>query len=158
MATNYIPAGQHTLVPYLTVRNAPAAIEYYKKAFGAAEAYPPMLANGKIMHAALKIGDSTFMLSEEFPESGCSTSPQTLKGTAVAIHMYVPDVDATIAQAVKAGATVKMPATDMFWGDRYGLINDPFGHAWSISTHKEDLTPEQIQKRGNEAFASFAKK
>ncbi|MEO8429356.1 MAG: VOC family protein [Verrucomicrobiota bacterium] len=142
-----IPSGFHTLTPYLVVKGASQAIEFYKKAFGAEEISRVPGPDGKsLMHADLKIGDSHFFLVDEFPEMDCR-GPQSIGGTPVTIHMCVEDVDAAFGQAVAAGAQVRMPLADMFWGDRYGVLADPFGHAWSMATHKEDLTPEEIGKR-----------
>ncbi|GGC68263.1 VOC family protein [Undibacterium terreum] len=140
-----IPEGMHSLTPHLVCDDAAKAIEFYKKAFNAVELMRLPTPDGKLMHAAVRIGDSTLMLVDEFPEWG-SLGPKALKGTPITLHMYVEDVDASFAQAVAAGATAKMPPADMFWGDRYGLVIDPFGHQWSIATHTRDLTPEQIQE------------
>src|SRR5262245_12163908 len=146
-----IPSGMHTLTPHLVVKGASKAIEFYKKAFGAEEIARLAAPDGKsVLHVDLKIGDSHFFLVDEFPERGCQ-GPQSVGGTPVTIHMYVEDVDAAFGKAVAAGAQVTMPLSDMFWGDRYGVLADPFGHAWSIATHKEDLTPEQIRKRAQTA-------
>jgi len=152
-----VPEGCHTVTPYLTVRGADRAIEFYKRAFGAKEQMrmPGPGGNG-IMHAELKIGDSRVFLSDEFPDMGCR-SPQSLGGTASSLHLYVKDVDAAFKKAVAAGAQVKMPVADMFWGDRYGKLIDPFGHEWGIATHKEDLTPQEISKRAKAFFAQMAK-
>ena len=139
-----IPDDMHTLTPHLVCAGAAAAIDFYVKAFNAVELVRLPGPNGKLMHAMVKIGDSPLMLFDEAPEWG-SRSPQTLKGTPVILHMYVKDVDAAMAQAVAAGATVTMPATDMFWGDRYGQITDPFGHQWSLATHIRDVSPEEMQ-------------
>jgi uncharacterized glyoxalase superfamily protein PhnB len=109
-----------------------------------------------IMHAEIKIGDSRIFLSEEFPEMGCR-SPESLGGTASSLHLYVEDVDAAFKRAVSAGAQVKMPVADMFWGDRFGKLIDPFGHEWGMATHKEDPTPEEICERANAFFAQMAK-
>jgi uncharacterized glyoxalase superfamily protein PhnB len=148
-----IPSGMHTLTPHLVVKGASKAIEFYKKAFGAEEIGRMPGPDGKsILHADLKIGDSHFFLVDEFPEMDCR-GPQSVGGTPVTIHMYVEDVDAAFGKAVAAGAHVKMPLSDMFWGDRYGVLTDPFGHAWSIATHKEDVTPEEIRKRAQTACA-----
>jgi len=150
-----IPSGFHTLTPYLAVRGADRAIEFYKKAFGAEELTRMPGPDGKtIGHAELKVGDSVFFLSDEYPGMGCQ-SPETLKGNTQALHIYVQDVDAAFDRAVAAGATVKMPVADMFWGDRFGKLADPFGHEWSLGTHKEDLSPEEVDRR---AKAFFAKK
>lgn len=139
-----IPDDMHTLTPHLVCAGAAAAIDFYVKAFDAIELARLPAPNGKLMHAMLKIGDSPLMLFDEAPEWG-SRSPQALKGTPVILHLYVKDVDAAMAQAVDAGATVTMPATDMFWGDRYGQITDPFGHQWSLATHIRDVSPEEMQ-------------
>ena len=147
---NWIPEGYHTLTPYLAIRDAARAIEFYKKAFGAEEVTRMHWPNGTVMHAEMKIGDSFFMLGEESVEMG-SPSPQTLKGTTQGVFMYVKDVDAAFKRAVDAGAKVTMELGDMFWGDRYGKLEDPFGHSWALATHKEDLTAAEIHKR-TEAF------
>ncbi|MBY0358685.1 MAG: VOC family protein [Candidatus Obscuribacterales bacterium] len=144
--TKPIPDGYHTLTPSLTCKDAAKALEFYKKAFNAElhgdVCYGP---DGKaIMHAEMKIGDSIFMLNDEFSEM-CS-SPVKLGGSPVSLYMYVKDVDTAFAQAVKAGATADMPVTDMFWGDRFGALTDPFGHKWSLATHVKDMTAEEIQK------------
>lgn len=145
-SVNPIPEGMHTVTPHLVCDGARAAIEFYKKAFGAVESGKvPAPQGDKLLHAQIRIGDSMVMLVDELP--GCDTaSPISLKGTPVTIHLYVKDVDAVFKQAVNAGATEKMPPTDMFWGDRYAVITDPFGHSWSIATHIHDYTPEEIQK------------
>ncbi len=140
---NPIPEGMHSVTPHLVCSDAAKAIEFYKKAFGAIETARMPAPDGKLMHAAVKIGDSTVMLVDEFPQWG-SLGPNALKGTPVTLHLYVKDVDAAFAKAVDAGAAVKMPLADMFWGDRYGQITDPFGHIWSLATHKRDMTPEQM--------------
>jgi PhnB protein len=147
-----IPEGFHTLTPHLVVKGADQAIEFYKKAFGAKEVGRMPGPDGKtIMHADLIIGDSHLMLVDEFPDMGC-LGPQSVGGSPVSIHIYVEDVDTFFKQALAAGAQEKMPLTDMFWGDRYGMVADPFGHTWSIATHKEDLTVEEITKRSKSAF------
>lgn len=140
-----IPEGMHTVTPHLICARASEAIEFYKRAFGAEELSRLASDDGRIMHAALRIGDSVVMLTEEFPEWN-SLGPLALKGTAVTIHLYVEDVDGFCDRAVKAGASVKMPVNDMFWGDRYGALEDPFGHRWSVATHMRDLTPEEIRR------------
>ncbi|KWB57176.1 VOC family protein [Burkholderia ubonensis] len=139
-----IPEGMRTLTPHLICAGAADAIEFYRQAFNAVERVRLPAPNGKLMHACLTIGDSTLMLVDEMPEHG-ALGPKALKGTPVCLHLFVPDVDAAIAQAVAAGAKVTMPAADMFWGDRYGQVEDPFGHRWSLATHQRDLTPEQIR-------------
>ncbi|QGR60838.1 VOC family protein [Burkholderia multivorans] len=140
-----IPEGMRTLTPHLICANAADAIEFYKRAFNATEVTRLAAPDGRLAHACLAIGDSKLMLMDEMPEHH-ALGPKALKGTAVCLHLYVPDVDAAIAQAVAAGATLTMPATDMFWGDRYGQVEDPCGHRWSIATHQRDLTPEQIEE------------
>ena len=147
MPVKPIPDGYHTLTPYLCVRDAGAAIEFYKKALGAEErCRMPGPGGHGILHAEVKIGDSILMLSDEMPDWG-HLSPQSIGNTPVTIHLFVPDVDAAIAKAESHGAKVTQPATDMFWGDRYGKIQDPFGHNWSLATHIEDVTPEQMTER-----------
>jgi uncharacterized glyoxalase superfamily protein PhnB len=138
-----IPEGWHTITPHLVCADASAAIAFYKKAFGAVETARLPGPDGKLMHASVRIGDSYLMLVDEMPNYGV-VGPKALSASPVTIHLYVPEVDASIAQAVAAGATLTMPATDMFWGDRYGQVRDPFGHNWSVATHQRDLTPEQI--------------
>ena len=145
MPVKPIPEGYHTLTPYFTVRDAARAIEFYKQAFGAVEKGVMNGPDGKVMHAELRIGDSLFMLADEFPQYG-SLSPQSTGGTGMGLHIYVEDVDSAFDRAVKAGATTEMPVTDMFWGDRYGQIEDPFGHRWSIATHIRDVAPADMQK------------
>jgi PhnB protein len=145
-AVKYIPDGYHTLTPHLAVRDAAKAIDFYVKAFGAEELFRMPGPGGAVIHAEVKIGDSIVMLGEECPEQGAS-SPQTIGGSPVSLHVYVKDVDAAFARAGQAGCMVTMPPTDMFWGDRYGKVQDPFGHQWSLATHKEDLSPEEMAKR-----------
>jgi len=141
-----IPAGYHNVTPYLMVRNAAAAIDFYKKAFNAVELMRFPGPGDKIMHAEVKIGDSPVMLADEMPEEGY-VGPQTLGGVGVSMMLYVEDVDARFAQAVAAGATIKRPVQDQFYGDRTGTLIDPFGHVWSIGTHKEDVSMEEMQQR-----------
>jgi uncharacterized glyoxalase superfamily protein PhnB len=140
-----IPEGMHSLTPHLVCAGAADAIDFYKRAFNAVEQARLPGPDGKLMHAAVKIGDSTLMLVDENPQWG-SLGPKALKGSPVTIHLYVPDVDATVAKAVAAGAKVTMPVADMFWGDRYGQLEDPFGHRWSVATHTRDLTSEEIRE------------
>jgi PhnB protein len=143
-----IPEGFHSITPYLTVNNAAAAIDFYKRAFEARETSRLNDPDGKnIINAELKIGDSIVLLSDEFPQES-SRSPSSIGGTAVTIHIYTEDVDRVFNQAISAGATVVMPIMDSFWGDRYGQLKDPFGHIWSIATHKKDLSQEEIRKAG----------
>ena len=141
-----IPAGYHNVTPYLIVRNAAAAIDFYKKAFDAVELMRFPGPGGKIMHAEVKIGDSAVMLADEMPDEGY-VGPQTLGGVGVSMMLYVEDVDKQFAQAVSAGATAKRPVADQCYGDRLGTLVDPFGHVWSIATHKEDLSMDEINKR-----------
>lgn len=141
-----IPDGFHTVTPYLTVNDAARAIDFYKRAFGAQETVRMPGPPGKIGHAELKIGDSTVMLADEMPGSGCR-SPQALGGSTVNIFLYVKDVDSAFTQAVNAGAKADSQPADMFWGDRFGRLTDPFGHSWSMATHKEDVAPEEMKKR-----------
>ena len=140
-----IPEGMHTVTPHLVCAGAAAAIEFYQKAFGATELSRVPGTDGKLMHASVRIGDSAVMLNEEMPEWG-AFGPKSLKGSAVTIHLYVENADAVFEQAVAAGAKVTMPLADMFWGDRYGKVEDPFGHQWSIGTHVRDVSPEEMQK------------
>jgi PhnB protein len=144
-AVQAIPDGMTHLIPHLICAGAADAIEFYKKAFGAVEKSRLPRPDGKLMHAAVEIGGSIVMLNDEFPDWG-ALGPKARGGTAVTLHRYVEDVDAAVAQAVAAGATLKMPVADMFWGDRYGIVEDPFGHQWSISTHKRDVKPEDFAK------------
>jgi uncharacterized glyoxalase superfamily protein PhnB len=140
-----IPDGMRSLTPHLVCDGAAAAIEFYKKAFGAIEESRLPGPDGRLMHGQVRIGDSALMLVDEWPEMG-AVGPNKLKGTAVTIHLYVTDVDAAYARAVEAGAKATMPPADMFWGDRYGQLQDPFGHMWSLATHQHDYTPEQMKQ------------
>jgi PhnB protein len=146
MPAKPIPDGYHTVTPYLIVQGAARAIEFYKKAFGATELMRFPGPGGKIGHAEIRIGDSPIMLADEHPET-LSRSPQSLGGTPVGILLYVDNVDAMASQAVAAGAKVLRPVKDQFYGDRTGTFEDPFGHQWTIATHKEDLTGEEMQGR-----------
>ncbi len=147
-----IPKGYHVVTPSLVVRGAANAIEFYKKAFGAKELNRMDGPGGKLLHAEIKIGDSIVMLGDEFPEMG-SSSPQTVGGISASLMIYTKDVDALFNQALAAGATVSMPVSDMFWGDRYGRVKDPFGHDWQLATHKEDLTPKEMNRRAAAAMS-----
>jgi PhnB protein len=155
MATKPIPEGYHTLTPYLAVDNATEAIEFYKHAFGAKERMRMPGPEGTIGHAEIEVGDSLVMLSDPFPQSSVRP-PKELGGTSASVFMYVEDVDAVVRQAVDAGATVTMEVSDQFWGDRFGSVSDPFGHTWSIATHVEDLTPEEVAERGKAAMAAMS--
>ena len=140
-----IPEGFHTATPTLVVKNAAQAIDYYKKVFGAEELMRMPSPDGKISHAEIKIGDSKIFLSDEFPQHG-GKSPQTLGGFTGGIYLYVPDVDKVFDKAIAAGGKSAMPVTDMFWGDRYGKLEDPFGHQWSVATHLREVTPEELKQ------------
>jgi len=156
MSVKPIPEGYHTLTPFLTVRDAVSAIEFYKQAFGAVERGVAKGPDGKIMHAELKIGDSIIMLSDEYPEFG-SLSPLSTGGTGMGLHIYIDGVDAAFDRAVKAGARVDMPVMDQFWGDRYGKLTDPFGHKWSIATHTKDLSMDEMKRGMDEALEKSKK-
>lgn len=150
--TQPIPDGFHTLTPHLVVTDGAAAIEFYKKAFGAEEISRLLTPDGKtVMHAQLKIGNSVLMLGGEMPPN--VLSPKSRGGTSVMLHIYTADADAAFDCAVKAGCTIKMPVSDMFWGDRYGVVEDPSGHQWSLATHQHDYTNEQIAANAKEFFA-----
>lgn len=146
MPVKAIPEGYHSVTPYMIIKGATAAIDYYKKVFGATEIMRFPTPDGQIGHAELKIGDSPIMLADEMPDRGY-VSPQTLGGTPVSIMIYVSDVDAVFKKAVDTGAKVDQPIKDQFYGDRSGTIHDPFGHVWTIATHKEDVTPEEMKRR-----------
>ncbi len=153
MAIKPIPAGYHTLTPYINIKGAVEAIEFYKKAFGAKEIGRITMAGGTIAHAEIQIGDSKIMLAEESEQWG-NKSPQALGGSPVCLCLYVEDVDVVFAQALAAGATVtgEMEVKDQFYGDRSGSLTDPFGHKWTIMTHKEDVSFEEMQERANAMF------
>ena len=151
----YIPDGFHTVTPYLTARNAAKAIEFYKRAFGAHERGVLAMPGGKIGHCELMIGNSVIMLADEFPEHG-NKSPEALNGSPVGLALYVENVDEAFERAVKAGATVKEPVSDKFWGDRAGSVTDPFGHKWTLLTHKEDVSFDEMKKRMEKMFANGA--
>jgi len=140
-----IPDGMNTVTPHLVIDGAAKALDFYKAALDAVELSRLPGPDGKLMHASFRIGNSVLFAADSFPEWG-SNGPLHYKGTSVTIHLYVEDCDALFARAVNAGCTVKMPVSDMFWGDRYGIVVDPFGHAWSIATHKRDLTPAEIEE------------
>ena len=149
MPSSKIPAGYHSVTPSLIVRDAAAAIDFYQRAFGAEDLGRMAGPDGKVMHAELAFGDSVVFLGDEMPEQG-KHSPQTLGSATGSLHLYVPNVDAAVKRAVDAGARVTMPIADMFWGDRYGKVTDPYGHEWGLATHKEDVTPAQMKKRAAE--------
>ena len=152
MSAKAIPEGHHTVTPYLCIKGAASALQFYKKAFEATELMRVAQPDGRIGHSEIRVGDSVVMLSDEFPEIG-ARSPQTIGGSSVTIHLYVEDVDTVFNQAVAAGAKVKRPVADQFYGDRRGGVEDPFGYTWWIATHKEDLSSEEIQKRAAAAAA-----
>ena len=140
-----VPEGMHSVTPHLVCAGAADAIEFYKKAFGAVELTRMPGPQGKLMHAMIRIGDSAIMLVDESPEWGM-LGPKSLKGSPVTIHLYVDDADAFVARAVKAGAKVTMPVSDMFWGDRYGKLEDPFGHHWSVGTHVRAVSAQEMRQ------------
>jgi len=146
MAVKAIPDGYHSVTPYLIISGATEAIAFYQKAFGATELMRIDAPGGKIGHAEIKIGDSPIMLADEFPEMGYK-SPQTLGGSPVSIMIYVDDVDTVFKQAIAAGGKEQRPVKDQFYGDRSGTLEDPFGHVWHVATHKEDVTPEEMERR-----------
>ena len=155
MAVKPIPEGYHSLNAYLAVDDAAAAIEYYTEVFGAKERFRMDGPDGKIGHAELQIGDSVLMLADPNPQSNY-TPPKELGGTSAGLLLYVEDVDSVVLKATEAGATLTMPVEDMFWGDRFGQLTDPFGHAWQIATHKEDLSEEEIAERSKAAMAAMS--
>ena len=142
----------HTITPHITLRNAAQAIDFYKQAFAAEELGRSLTPDGKIMHAAIRIGDSLIMMNDEFPNMGCS-SAETLGGTNITLHIQTEDVDSLFDRAVKAGAKATMPVADQFWGDRYGQVVDPFGQRWSLATRVEQLTPAEVEARAKAFFA-----
>lgn len=150
-----IPEGVGNVVPYLCIRGATKAIAFYKAAFNAELVAVMPMGEDLVAHADLKIGSSRVYLADEMPVFGAVKSPKALKGTSMNIHLWVEDCDAAFAQAVAAGAEVLMPLTDQFWGDRFGMVSDPFGHVWAISSQKEDLTPEEVMRRSEEAMANM---
>ncbi|WP_437678621.1 VOC family protein [Sorangium sp. So ce131] len=152
MAVKPVPEERPALSPYLVVRGAARAIAFYVEAFGAKELYRLSEPSGKVGHAELEIGGARFMLADEYPDFG-AVGPLTIGGSPVSLHLYVEDVDRTVERATKAGATLLRPVKDEFFGDRTGMVADPFGHKWHLATHKEDVSPEEMQKRMNAAFA-----
>ena len=152
-ATKPIPDGMHTVTPHLVCAGASEAIEFYKKAFNAVETSRLPGPDGKLMHASIRIGDSTVMLVDEAPQHGMP-GPKSLKGSPVIIHLYVDDADGCAARAAAAGATITMPVSEMFWGDRYGQLEDPYGHRWSVATHVRDVSPAQL----SEAMQAMSRK
>ena len=150
-----VPEGYHTVTPYLYIRGATQAIDFYKRAFGAEERYRMPGPDGRIGHAELTLGDSIIMLADEMPEHGIK-SPHSLSGTSVSLAVYVEDADAAFNRAVDAGATVLQPLKDQFYGDRSGKVADPYGHQWSLMTHVEDVSPEEMSKRMQAEFGAMA--
>jgi uncharacterized glyoxalase superfamily protein PhnB len=144
-----IPDGFHTVTPHITVRDAKGALEFYKKALGAQVLNVSTMPDGKVLHATMKIGDSMIMVNDEFPEMGGSPAPRG-EASGTTLHIYVDNVDKLFSQATSAGASVKMPLMDQFWGDRYGIVMDPYGFKWSVATHVKDVSPEEMQKAQNE--------
>jgi PhnB protein len=155
MAVQPVPEGYHTITPYLAVENASEAIDFYKRALGAKERVRMPGPGGSVMHAELEIGDSVVMLSDPFPQAS-TKPPKELGGTSVSIMVYVDNIDSLYKQAIDAGATSLMEPDDMFWGDRFGSVQDPFGHSWTIATHVEDVSPEEMQKRSQEFMSAMA--
>jgi PhnB protein len=152
-ATNPIPKGYHSITPYLICKGAASAIDWYKKALGAEELFRMPGPDGTLGHAEIKLGDSVVMLADEFPQMGAK-SPATIGGTPVSLMLYVKDSDAVFKNAVAAGAKVKGELKDQFYGDRSGMIEDPYGHIWTISTHVEDVSPDEMARRSAEAMKS----
>ncbi len=155
MTAQPIPDGYHSVTPYLSIKGADQAIAFYKQAFDATELFRLVAPDGEIGHAEIKIGDSVIMLADSC-ETGSFRNPQSIGGSTIGLHIYVQDVDAQFAQAVAAGAKVVRPLQDQFYGDRSGTLEDPFGHVWFLATHKEDLTPEGVNKRAEAFFAASA--
>jgi PhnB protein len=151
MSVKAIPDGHHTVTPYLAIKNGVDALAFYKRAFGATEVYKLIMPDGRLGHAEIRVGDSLLMLADEFPEYG-GKSPKTLGGSPVSMHLYVQDVDAFCQKAVAAGATQRKPVKDQFYGDRSGQLEDPYGHLWWVATHKEDVPPDEMQKRATAMF------
>jgi PhnB protein len=148
-----IPSGYHTVTPYLTVNDGTGALEFYKRAFGAREVMRMPAPNGKLGHAEMRIGDSIVMLSDEFPGMSTTKAPSSLGGTTGSLMVYLPNVDAAFHKAVDAGCKSLMPPTDMFWGDRYGKLEDPYGIQWGLLTHKENVPPKEMAERAKAAMA-----
>lgn len=155
MSTAFTPRGYHTVTPSLIVRGVAEAIDFYERAFGAVAESRMSGPDGEIMHAEIRIGDSVVMLGPENEQWG-TRSPLSTNGNPGSLHIYVPDADAAFARALEAGATVKSPLEDAFWGDRYGKITDPFGHEWGLATRVKEMTPEEMQRAGEAWMAQFA--
>jgi PhnB protein len=153
VAVKPVPDGFHTLTPHITVKGASKAIDFYKKAFGAELLNVHKMEGGdQVMHALMRIGDSMLMLNDEWPDQG-ALGPDPSRRSAVALSLYVDNADRWFERATKAGAKAMMPPADMFWGDRYSMVTDPFGHLWAIATHKEDVSPAQMTERAKQAFS-----
>ena len=150
--TDAIPKGFSSVTPHLVIKDCSKAIDFYVKAFSAKEIYRSLMPNGKVMHAMMQVGNSIVMMADEFPDMGIK-SPNTLGGTPVALHIYTEDADKLFKQAMDAGSIQIMPVTDMFWGDRYGQIQDPYGHRWAIATHTRDVSSEDMKKAVEEIFS-----
>ncbi|AJM91774.1 VOC family protein [Nitrosopumilus piranensis] len=150
--TDAIPQGFSSVTPHLVIKDCENALEFYKKAFSALEIYRSKMPDGRIMHAMIQIGNSFVMMADEFPDMG-AVGPNTLGGTSTALHIYTEDADKLFKQAIDAGAIQIMPLADMFWGDRYGQIQDPYGHRWAIATHTRDVSPEEMEKTAKEIFS-----
>jgi PhnB protein len=155
MAANPIPEGYHSITPYLSLDDASSAIEFYKRAFGAEETVRMPSPDGRVMHAEMRIGDSVFMLSDMFEQSQ-GKPPKELGGTTMGLLLYVEDVDEMYKQALDAGATSTQEPEDMFWGDRFSRVTDPFGHDWQLATHVEDVAPEEMEERAKAAMGNLA--
>lgn len=148
-----VPSGHRSVTPHLVISGAAEAISFYASAFGATEHYRMPHDDGRLLHGEIQIGDSRLFVADEFPEFGGAKSPKSLGDSPVTLHLYVENVDEAFQRAVDAGATAKMPPADMFWGDRYAQVIDPFGHIWSLATHIEDVSPEEMQARGKAAMS-----
>jgi uncharacterized glyoxalase superfamily protein PhnB len=151
-----VPTGYHSLTPSVIVKDARKAIDFFKRAFGAEEIDTMTGPDGRIMHAEIRIGDSMLMMGEENPAWSQFKSAETMGGSPFSLHIYVPDVDAAFKRATDAGAKVEMPVQDMFWGDRYGKVRDPFGHVWGLATRVKELTKEEVERAGREWMATMA--
>ena len=154
MPAEPVPEGMGGPIPSLSIDGAPDALDFYERAFGARVQGRMDGPDGKVAHALVQIGDSFVMLADAFPQASCRP-PTELGGTTISVFLYVEDVDAVVEQALAAGATLTMPVDDMFWGDRYGRVRDPFGHEWEIATHVEDVEPQEMERRGREAMAGM---
>ena len=156
MAVKKVPDGHNSVSPYLIVNGAERALDFYKRAFGATELFRHRAPDGKVGHAEVRIGDTVIMIADEFPDHDAH-APQKFGGSPVSLHMYVEDVDVVAAKAIAAGAKVKRPVADQFYGDRLGTFEDPFGHTWHVSTHIEDVPPDELDRRAKKAMADMKK-